>query len=287
MNIPLRRAGFEQPPSQGGGDSAWSAARPAKADPAGGGKDDMEQGPPGARTRDTVLRFAPLAIVVAGLAVGYSLGWQRYLSLMFLAESHDMLRGAVDRHFFLSLSAFAAVYVLAVAFSFPAASILTVFAGFLFGWLVGGATVAVAATIGATLLFIAARSAFGDVLRARVGGKAARLAAGFEEDAFGYLLALRLAPVFPFFVVNIAPALFNVSLRTFVGATILGILPGTFAYAYLGEGLESVLEAARASGLEPSLADLVTPKITLAFLALALVALIPVVVRKLRRGGGR
>ncbi len=242
---------------------------------------------PGAGARHTALRFAPLAIVLAGLVVGYALGWQRYLSLMFLAESHDMLRSAVDRHYALSLAGFAAIYVLAVAFSFPAATILTVFAGFLFGWLAGGATVVIAATVGATLLFMAARSAFGDVLRARVGGKAARLAAGFEEDAFGYLLALRLAPVFPFFVVNIAPALFNVSLRTFVTATLLGIVPGTFAYAYLGEGIESVLEAARASGLEPSLADLVTPKITLAFLALALVALLPVVVRKLNRGGSR
>ena len=130
---------------------------------------------------------------------------------------------------------------------------------------------------------MAARSAFGDMLRARVGGKAARLADGFEKNAFGYLLALRLAPVFPFFVVNIAPALFNVPLKTYVTATILGILPGTFAYAYLGEGLESVLDAARTSGLEPSLKDLLTPEITIAFAALALVALVPAIVSKLRR----
>jgi len=235
------------------------------------------------RRSGTAVRFAPLVVIAGGLAVGYALGWQRYLSLGYLAASHEVLSDYVARNFTLSLVCFAAVYVLAVAFSFPAASILTVFGGFLFGWFAGAVTVVVAATAGATLLFMAARSAFGDMLRARVGGKAARLADGFEKNAFGYLLALRLAPIFPFFVVNIAPALFNVPLRTYVTATILGILPGTFAYAYLGEGLESVLDAARASGLEPSLKDLLTPEITIAFAALALVALVPTIVRRLRR----
>ena len=88
--------------------------------------------------------------------------------------------------------------------------------------------------------------------------------------------------MFPFFVINIAPALFGVKLRTYVLATFLGILPGTFAYAYLGEGLDSVLAAAAASGMEPSVGDLVTPQITIAFLALGAVALIPTIVRKVR-----
>ncbi len=159
---------------------------------------------------------------------------------------------------------------------------LTIFGGFLFGWLVGGAAVALGATAGATTLFLAARSAFGDFLRKRVGGVAARFADGFEKNAFSYLLVLRLAPVFPFFVVNIVPALFNVKLRTYVGATFLGILPGTFAYAYLGQGVDSVLLAARRAGHEASVSDLVTPEITIAFAALAFVAAIPVIINAIR-----
>ena len=224
-------------------------------------------------------RYLPIMIIVAGLTLGYAMGWQRYLSLSFLSQSSDALQALVDAHPALAPAIFFVAYVLAVAFSFPAASILTVFAGFLFGWLLAGVLVAFAATIGATALFLAARSAFGDALRRRVSGRAARLAKGFEDNAFGYLLVLRLAPVFPFFVINIAPALFNVSIRVYVAATMLGILPGTFAYAWLGEGVGSVLEAARAAGREPSLSDLVTTEITLAFVLLALVAAIPTVVR--------
>jgi uncharacterized membrane protein YdjX (TVP38/TMEM64 family) len=178
---------------------------------------------------------------------------------------------------------FAILYILAVAFSLPAATILTVFGGFLFGWLAAGLMVVIAATIGACILFLAARSAFGGFLRGKVGGRAAALAEGFKKDAFSYLLVLRLAPVFPFFIVNIAPALFDVTLRTFAAATFLGIIPGTFAYAFLGQGVDSVLDAAQKSGTQASISDLVTPQITLAFAGLACVAAIPIIIKKLRK----
>lgn len=229
-------------------------------------------------------RFAPLAVVAAGLAFAYAMGWHQYLSLEFLAERREMLIGFVEDNYPLSVAGFALVYALAVAFSFPAASILTIFSGFLFGWFVGGIIVAFAATTGATAIFLAARSAFGDFLRERVGGRVKRLADGFEEDAFSYLLVLRLAPVFPFFVMNIAPALFNVSVRTYVAATFLGIMPGTFAYTYLGQGVDSVLMAAQEAGTEVGVSDLVTPEITIAFVALAAVAAIPPILKRLRAG---
>ncbi|MBO6717891.1 MAG: TVP38/TMEM64 family protein [Rhizobiaceae bacterium] len=236
----------------------------------------------GSTGKSGVWRYVPLLVVAAGLAFGYAMGWHRYFSLTFLSESSEMLRARVDAWPVMAPAIFFAAYVLAVAFSFPAASVLTIFGGFLFGWFAGGLMVAFAATLGATILFVAASSAFGGALRKRVSGRAARLAQGFEDNAFGYLLALRLAPVFPFFVVNIAPALFNVPVRTYVAATFIGILPGTFAYAWLGQGVGSVLDAARAAGEEPSVADLVTWQITLAFFLLALVAAIPTVVRSLR-----
>ena len=233
--------------------------------------------------RSRMKRLAPLFVVAGGLLAGYALGLHEYLSLTFLSESRDVLRGFVAQNPVLAPLGFAVLYALAVAFSFPAASILTLFAGFLFGWLLGGALVAVAATIGASAVFLAARGALSGVLAQKIGGRVSRMARGFEDDAFNYLLVLRLAPIFPFWVVNIAPALFNVSLRTYATATFLGILPGTFAYAYLGHGLDSVLVAAAEAGREVTLGDLVTPQLTLAFGALALVAAIPVVVKKLRR----
>lgn len=228
-------------------------------------------------------RFLPVAIIAAGLGVGYALGLHRYLSLDFLAESRGFLRDYVSGHPVLSSAGFIALYALAVAFSFPAASVLTLFAGFLFGWLLGGVLVAVAATIGASALFLVARGALRGILSEKLGARVARMAKGFEDDAFGYLLVLRLAPIFPFWLVNIAPAFFDVRLKTYAMATFLGILPGTFAYAYLGYGLDSVLTAATEAGREIRLADLVTPQLTLAFAALAVVAAIPLLIRKLRR----
>jgi uncharacterized membrane protein YdjX (TVP38/TMEM64 family) len=261
------------PAPERGGNVAETAARRVGADCA-------EVAP-----RSALRRFAPLVVILVGLALAYAMGWHSYFSLMFLADSRDALKAFVADNHALALASFAAIYALAVAFSIPAASVLTVFAGFLFGWLVAGTVVAFAATAGAAAVFLAARSAFGDVLRRKAGGAAAKLADGFEADAFGYLLVLRLAPVVPFFILNIVPALFNVPLRTYVCATFLGILPGTFAYAYLGSGIDSVLVAAKVSGHAPSVADLVTPQITLAFLALALVAAVPIAVKKWQARG--
>jgi uncharacterized membrane protein YdjX (TVP38/TMEM64 family) len=233
-------------------------------------------------THRTWTRFVPLAMIVVCLAVGYALGWQRYLTLDYLAASRLALKETVAANPVTAPLAFMGLYALVVALSIPAASILTIFAGFLFGWLAGGILVALAATAGATALFLAARTAFGDFFRERAGDRVLRLAKGFEEDAFGYLLALRLAPVFPFFVVNIAPAFFHVRLRTYLAATFLGILPATFVYAYLGRSIDVVLTEARLAGRSVGLADLVSPRVTIAFLMLALIALLPVAVRAFR-----
>lgn len=230
--------------------------------------------------RPAWLRYLPFAVVIGGLLFGYAMGWHRFLTLSYLAESRDTLMAARMAHPVASAAVFFLVYVTAVAFSFPAASVLTIFGGFLFGWLAGGIMVAFAATLGASIVFLAAKSAFGGALRARAGGKLGRLSQGFEDNAFGYLLVLRLAPVFPFFLVNIAPALCCMRLASYVGATFLGILPGVFAYAYLGDGIDSVIAAAQAAGSELTISDLVTPKITAAFAGLALVAAIPLVVRR-------
>jgi uncharacterized membrane protein YdjX (TVP38/TMEM64 family) len=225
-------------------------------------------------------RYLPLAVILAGLATAYAFGLQDYISLTVLAEQREALKGFVADHRIASILGYFVLYALAVAFAFPAASILTIFAGFVFGWFIAGFVTVFAATTGAAAIFLAARSAFGDVLRKRAGPFAAKLADGFAQDAFGYLLVLRLAPVFPFFIINIAPAFFDIKLRTYVAATFLGIIPGTFAYTWLGQGLDSVIVAA--AGREISISDLVTPEITIAFAGLAIVAAIPTLIRKFR-----
>jgi uncharacterized membrane protein YdjX (TVP38/TMEM64 family) len=230
-----------------------------------------------------VAKLIPLAVLIAGLAAAYAFGLTDYLSLSYLGEQQESLKTYVAANGLSAALIFMAIYVVAVALSLPAASVLTIFGGFLFGWLQGGAMVVIAATIGATILFLAARSGFGGFLRERLGSKAAAFADGFRKDAFGYLLVLRLAPVFPFFLVNIAPALFNVKTRDYVLATALGIMPGTFAFAWLGEGVGSILQAAKASGERPSVSQLVTPQITIAFAALAIVAAIPLVLKRFKR----
>lgn len=242
--------------------------------------DDNERG---ARARGSRLRrLLPILLIVAGLGAGYAAGLHQYLSLDVLAERRAELSAFVAENFARAAAVYFVLYAVAVAFAFPAASVLTIFGGFLFGWLAGGILTALAATTGATALFLAARTALGDVLRRRAGPRVAKLREGFAKDAFSYLLVLRLAPVFPFLVVNVAPALFDVKLRTYVAATCLGILPGTFAYSYLGSGIESVLIAAAEAGRSVTLGDIVTPQITTAFFALAAVAAIPLIVRKMR-----
>lgn len=229
-----------------------------------------------------IRRFLPLIIVLCGLVTGYMFGLQDYFSLALLADQRDHLQTFVSDNYLFAITTYFVIYTLAVAFAFPAASILTIFGGFLFGWFLGGVLTAIGATIGATILFKASQTAFGDFLRARAGPFAAKISDGFKKDAFSYLLFLRIAPIFPFFIMNILPGLFQIPLRTYMSATFIGILPGTFAYTYLGQGVDSVLLSAAQSGREATLADLVTTDITIAFAVLALVAALPSLIKKVR-----
>jgi uncharacterized membrane protein YdjX (TVP38/TMEM64 family) len=228
-------------------------------------------------------RFLPLIFLLLGLVIAYLSGVQNFFSLSFLNQQRDALEKIVHGHYALSVAAFFVVYTVSVACSLPAASILTVFAGFLFGWLVGGLVVVCAATFGATLLFIAARSSIGNFLRNKVSGMSAQFIDGFTKNAFYYLLILRIAPIFPFFIVNIVPVLFNMKLKDYVLATFIGIIPGTFAYTWLGKGVGSVLDAAKKNGVTPKVSDLVTPEITIAFFALAVVAAMPLLIKKMKK----
>lgn len=224
-----------------------------------------------------LVRLLPIAVLVALLGTGLLLGWHHYLTLAYLAEARTTLKSFAAEQGLLAALAFIFAYALAVAVAFPATWLLTLMGGFLYGIFVGGLLSALGATIGATILFWAARTAFGEGLRSRVKGFAAKAAKGFEDNAFSYLLALRLAPIFPFSAINVLPALFKVPLATYVSATLLGILPGALVYASIGQGLETILAKAATSNRAIGIGDLVTPGLTLGLFGLAaLAAIVPV-----------
>lgn len=228
--------------------------------------------------RFSLKRLWPLVLLAGGLALFFALGLQRYATLEALRDNREALARWVEAQGALAMLVYVLLYALMVAFSVPGALIATLAGGFLFGTLLGGTLTVVAATLGATLLFIAAKSALGDLLRARAGGAVARMEEGFRENAFSYLLVLRLVPVFPFFLVNLAPAFLGVGLSTFVAATFLGIIPGTFVFASLGAGLGAVFDAGRT----PDLGLIFEPRVIGPILALAALALVPVFYRRLK-----
>lgn len=244
-------------------------------------------------------RLWPLLLLVGIGSLIVAMGWHRYLTLEQLAQNRESLRAMIANNYALALAAFTAVYAVTVAVSIPGGVVLTIAGGFLFGWLLGGVLSIVGATIGATAVYLVARSALRDVLIAKTGPRLQRFAEGFREDALSYLLFLRLIPVFPFWLVNLAPGLLGVPFWTYVVTTFIGIIPGTFAFALAGNGLDSVFDAQQASyesclakagegghdscvyGIDPG--ALLTTDVIVAVVALGVVSLIPVVAKKLRR----
>ena len=212
-----------------------------------------------------------LALLFAGVVVAFfALDGQRYLNLETVKANRDALLAFTERHFAASLAIAFLIYAGAVAFSLPGGLVLSLTTGFVFGRWIGTALVVVAATVGAVIVFLAARYIFADAARRRLGALGERINAGFTENAFSYLLFLRLVPAFPFFLVNLAPAFTSVPLRTFVLATLVGIVPGTFVFVNLGETL----------GRIDSLAGLVSWETLIAFALLGALALVPVYLRR-------
>jgi uncharacterized membrane protein YdjX (TVP38/TMEM64 family) len=243
----------------------------------------MTESPPLPAKR-SLLRFAPILLVAAGFALAIGFRVHEKLSLDALTQQTAALDAFVSRNYVVGIALFMLAYSAAVASSIPGASFLTLSAGFLFGTWIGGAAAWIAATIGATLIFLAARTAFGDALRARAGSWLTRLGEGFRENAFSYLLALRLTPIAPFFVVNLAPAFFNVKLRDYVLATLIGMIPGAFVYASVGAGLRAALKTgATADPGEAARAILLSPAVFGPVLALIALALVPVILKSLRK----
>ncbi len=227
----------------------------------------------------TLKRLLPLAVLVALVIGAFALRLDRYFTLDALRDNRAALSELVQKHSALSGLLYVLVYTVAVALSFPGATILTLAGGLLFGATVGASLTVIGATAGATILFLIARSAAGDVLRRQAGPFLARLSEGFSRNAFNYLLFLRLVPAFPFWVVNLAPALLGMRLLPYVIATGIGIIPGTFVFAAFGASLGTVFDAGR----QVQLRDVLSPTLIASLVVLGLLSLLPILLKSRAR----
>ncbi|MEK7322822.1 MAG: TVP38/TMEM64 family protein [Pseudomonadota bacterium] len=218
------------------------------------------------------LKLAVVLVFVGGIGAFFALGAHEWLSLDTLKEHRNALLNFSRQHYWTALTAAILIYAAAVAFSVPGGIIMSLAVGMLFGRWTGTLVILIAATFGATLVFLGARYLFADAARRRLGGRAAKLIAGFNENAFYYLLFLRLVPLFPFWLVNLVPAFTAIPLRVYVAATALGIIPGSFVFANLGQSL----------GRINSTRELLSAEMLAAFALLGVFSLLPVMVKKIR-----
>lgn len=221
----------------------------------------------------SIRRWVPVGVLASGLVLFFLLGGPRYVSFDVLRQNHDALHHFVGANRLVAGLGYMLAYATMTAFSLPGGAVATVIGGYLFGTYLGAVLVVFGATAGATVLFLAAGTSLGAVLEMKAGPFLHRMEEGFQENALSYLLVLRLIPLFPFWLVNLVPAFLGVSLRTFVIGTFLGVIPGTCVFAFLGGGIGEVIE----TGRKPDLDIVFRSEILLPMIALALLALLPVV----------
>jgi uncharacterized membrane protein YdjX (TVP38/TMEM64 family) len=221
-------------------------------------------------------RYVPYVLVVmlvAAVVVAHFSGLTHILTPEAILARRLALQDLVPSHPVLAPLTFALTYMAVAALSLPVAALLSLLGGFLFGVWFGTVLVLSSATAGALMVFLIARSAFGEPLRRKAGPLYAKIADNMRENAFGYLLFMRLVPLFPFFLVNLVSALFDIKVRQFVLATFLGMAPATVIYVNFGRQIGNVT----------SVRSLMSPSVLIALTGLGLLVLAPVVYRQWAR----
>jgi uncharacterized membrane protein YdjX (TVP38/TMEM64 family) len=221
-------------------------------------------------SRNKIMMLISIALLVA---LFFFLGLGRYLTLASLKANRAALVEFYANHRFVMAAVFIAVYIVQTALSLPGAAVLSLAAGAVFGVVRGALYVNIGATIGATLAFLVARYLFRDAIQKKFGSRLETMNRELEHSGFNYLLFLRLVPVFPFFLINLAAGLTKIPLRTFFLGTVVGIIPGNFVFCNAGASLATIT----------SMSDIAAPRVLGSFALLGLFALIPVVYRKFIR----
>ncbi len=233
---------------------------------------------------EQIRRWGLLVILLICLALFFYFRLDRYLSFESLKTHREMLLVWMEQNFLMVFLSFMAIYALSVAISIPGATFLTITAGFLFGPILGTIAVVISATTGAFIVFLAVELAFREWVAKKAIKWLKKMEKGFQENAFSYLLFLRLIPLFPFWALNIVSALLGMRKSTYVLATFLGIIPGSFVYVMVGDGLGHVLDAHE----KPKLDIIFDPQILLPILALAFLSILPTLYKKfIRKKQGR
>lgn len=237
---------------------------------------ETEQSPP---VKSSIWGRAALVVVfAAALGAAWYFGLFKYLSFEAIRAQREELTAFVAANQVLAFGIFIAVYFAVTSLSIPGALWITILGGYLFGLVGGSIATIIGATLGATALFLMARYLLADTLRARAGPFLQRLEAGFKNNAVSYLLTLRLVPVVPFFIANIAPAFLGARLTTYVWTTAVGIIPGVIAYTWIGAGLGAAFDSGKAPDVAAFARELAP-----AFIALALLAIAPAIYRQFKR----
>lgn len=228
-----------------------------------------------------IVRFIPLIIIVIAIFIVLRLNILHYLNFSSLKLYHTQLALYVHQHFYLAILFFCLAYIFVVVTSIPGATIFSLLGGFLFGSIFGTVLVVVSATIGATLLVIAVKLAFGASVAAKIGSKVKFMEQNLKQNAFFYLLSLRLLPIVPFFLINLAAGIFDLKLRDFILATFIGIIPGAFVYVNIGSSLTTIF-AQNTNNFE--LSSLVSPQILIALTLLGVLTLISAIFKSIKKG---
>ncbi len=225
------------------------------------------------------INWLPIIIIFLMMIAAYFLGAADYFTYGMLKERHMTLEILVKEHYFSASAIFIATYIVSTALSLPVGIYISLIGGFLFAQPWSTLYVVFGATIGACILFLAAKTALRDLLIQEYSETFSKMKDGFNENAASYLLFLRFVPVFPFWLVNLAPALFGVRFWTFVWTTALGIAPAAFVFTQFGAGLGAVFEGKK----EFSLNNVFNNDVKIALAGLAILVLIPVVVKMIRK----
>ncbi|NGX38881.1 MAG: hypothetical protein KR126chlam1_00197 [Chlamydiae bacterium] len=223
-------------------------------------------------------RYIPLVIILVIMAVGFFSGFYQAIDFETLRYHHNELTEYVNNKPILTPFLFMGIYAAATALSIPGGLFLSLLGGFLFPQPWCTLYVVIGATTGACMLFLAAKTAFGDSLKKKAGPRLKKMEKGFEKNAGNYLLFLRFVPLFPFWLVNIAPAFFNVPFWTYFWTTLIGISPGAFVFTHAGRGLNAVFEQPDGFSLE----NIFNLQVKIALVGLGLFALLPILIKKIR-----
>jgi uncharacterized membrane protein YdjX (TVP38/TMEM64 family) len=189
-----------------------------------------------------LLRYAPLAVLLAAAAAVFGLGLHRYISLEAAIRHSEALDRLVDGNPLAAFAIYVAMYSAAIVFAVPGAVVFTMFGGFLFGAFLGGLGGIIGSTFGGLITVLIGSLSVGASLQNAALPRFQKFAQGFRNGAFGYIVLLRLIPAVPYIAINVASGLFRVPLKTFVAATMIGIAPIAFCFGFIGSGLDQGIE---------------------------------------------